>query len=371
MRRTIVGVMGSGSDRHEDKALELGAAIADAGFHLLEGGSQGAMAAVAEGFCRVDNREGLLVGIIPGEVKGGTYTPKSGYPNHCIELPIFTHLPGHKSDFSDSRNHLNVLSSDVIVVLPGGKGTLSELKMALDYGKPVIPFLSDPAELNGFDTLALNAVSDIDAVMFQLFDTVEEQRWAMLSAHADKAFSFWEQHLAFRKADGTTPLDAACRNRLKCIIRAVSWVESKHGSAGANHPARDPMQCGHPDDAFWKTLTGQNGNGDHIIGGPGAPNYWLGQMKDQVTEVAGFPADANPNNLTNILIGHRDHRFNPCLSFVWGVLYLLHRISGSPTYRIADCSRTALVDGAVRYNGGGDPAYRTKIESALRLTGCM
>ena len=29
-----------------------------------------------------------------------------------------------------SRNHVNVLSSDVVVALPGGPGTLSELRLA-------------------------------------------------------------------------------------------------------------------------------------------------------------------------------------------------------------------------------------------------
>jgi predicted Rossmann-fold nucleotide-binding protein len=39
-----------------------------------------------------------------------------------------------------SRNHINVLSSDVVIVLPGNGGTESEMTLAVRYGKPVIAF---------------------------------------------------------------------------------------------------------------------------------------------------------------------------------------------------------------------------------------
>ena len=39
---------------------------------------------------------------------------------------------------SMSRNHINVLTSSVVVALPGGKGTLSEVQLAKTYGKPVV-----------------------------------------------------------------------------------------------------------------------------------------------------------------------------------------------------------------------------------------
>lgn len=37
-----------------------------------------------------------------------------------------------------SRNHINVLTSDVIVALPGGEGTASEIGLARAYGRPVV-----------------------------------------------------------------------------------------------------------------------------------------------------------------------------------------------------------------------------------------
>jgi predicted Rossmann-fold nucleotide-binding protein len=62
-----------------------------------------------------------------------------GYPNAFVEVPILTHLPGGGVNISDplTRNHINVLSSDFLVFLPGGPGTALEAALALAYGKPM------------------------------------------------------------------------------------------------------------------------------------------------------------------------------------------------------------------------------------------
>ena len=39
-----------------------------------------------------------------------------------------------------SRNHINVLISDVMIILPGGPGTASEAALAVKYGCPAIAF---------------------------------------------------------------------------------------------------------------------------------------------------------------------------------------------------------------------------------------
>jgi hypothetical protein len=77
--------------------------------------------------------------------------PKPGYPNPWVEIPIFTHLPLSGSQGTEllSRNHINVLSSDVIVALPGGPGTVSEVDLAKRYQRPVIAFLRSRNELPG------------------------------------------------------------------------------------------------------------------------------------------------------------------------------------------------------------------------------
>jgi len=142
--RPIIGVMGSSIDEHTARAEELGRWIAARGCHLLTGGGTGVMTAVSRAFAGVTGRRGLAIGIIPC-VEGDPTRPWPGYPNPWIELPIYTHLylGGAHGVEPMSRNHLNVLTSDVIVVLAGGPGTSSESTLAVAYGVPVVAYLSD------------------------------------------------------------------------------------------------------------------------------------------------------------------------------------------------------------------------------------
>jgi len=150
-KRPIIGVMGSGSEAHKDKSVRLGEWIALAGYHLLSGGGSGVMAAVSESFYNTKKRPGLSIGIIPGKIIDGRYNPLPGYPNPYVEIPVYTHLPlsGSEGTSQLSRNHINILSAHVIVVLPGGEGTKSEIRLAGTYGKPVIGFFNDPVAAFG------------------------------------------------------------------------------------------------------------------------------------------------------------------------------------------------------------------------------
>ena len=134
-RRKMIGVMGSGQDDHSDLAVPLGRWIAAQGYDLLTGGGQGVMAAVSKAFYDVPGRHGSVVGIVPAGRAPGLY------PNPWVEVAVFTHLAGADGPAAaDSRNHINVLSSDVIVALPGGEGTLSEIDLAVRYSKSVIAY---------------------------------------------------------------------------------------------------------------------------------------------------------------------------------------------------------------------------------------
>ncbi len=142
-RIPTVGVMGSGVERHEELALPLGRWLAAQRVNLLTGGGSGVMAAVSEAFASVRERTGRVIGVLPDA--------RQGYPNPWVEIAIRTHLPLSGSCGTElaSRNHINVLSSDVIVVLPGSEGTLSEAKLALRYGRPISAYLNDPSDLPG------------------------------------------------------------------------------------------------------------------------------------------------------------------------------------------------------------------------------
>lgn len=172
-RIPVVGVMGSGSARHADLAEPLGRALARMGVHLLTGGGGGVMEAVSRAFHEVPGRTGMVIGVLPagdtcrgrrdaslsrrdaslgrsdaswgrrdGDPSHSDSDPGTppGYPNPWIELAVRTHLDARGDDGSGvrSRNHINILSSDVVVALPGSSGTASEVELAIRYGRPLI-----------------------------------------------------------------------------------------------------------------------------------------------------------------------------------------------------------------------------------------
>lgn len=150
-RLSVVGVMGSSREPHRERSWRVGEWVARSGYHLLTGGGAGVMAAVSEAFVNVEARVGIAIGIIPGSSEQGSGHSPHGYPNPWIEVAIKTHLGqvGIDGEGALSRNHLNVLSSDVVVVLPGAEGTASEARLALRYGTPCVAYLSDRTDVPG------------------------------------------------------------------------------------------------------------------------------------------------------------------------------------------------------------------------------
>jgi uncharacterized protein (TIGR00725 family) len=147
-RLKIVGVFGSGETCDPALATSIGELIARKGFHLLTGAGGGTMTQVSEAFYKVQSRAGLVLGIVRAGVQhdqafdGARREYRPNAVNDWVEVPIYTHL--RRSDKTlDSRNPVNVLSSDLAIVLPGGSGTGSEVELALEYGVPVIFFLGN------------------------------------------------------------------------------------------------------------------------------------------------------------------------------------------------------------------------------------
>jgi predicted Rossmann-fold nucleotide-binding protein len=140
--RKVIGVMGSGRDDYREWVVPLARWLAEHGYDLLTGAGEGVMRVAAEAFVAVPGRRGLSIGIIPGEVVNGQYQPRAGYPNPWVELPVYTHLPlrGEQGQEAMSRNHLNVLTAQALVVLPGGASTASEVQLAVRYGRPALLF---------------------------------------------------------------------------------------------------------------------------------------------------------------------------------------------------------------------------------------
>ena len=144
MPRPLIGVMGSGNDTCAELAEPLGRWIAEQGFDLLTGGGGGIMTTVCRGFASVPNRRGVSIGVLPSR-------PPTGYPNEWIDIVIQTHLSarGPEGAGAHSRNHINVLSSTAIVILPGKAGTRTEMELALYYRKPVIAYLGETGVIEG------------------------------------------------------------------------------------------------------------------------------------------------------------------------------------------------------------------------------
>lgn len=174
-RRPIVGVMGSGTESHEDLAEPLGRAVAENGWHLLTGAGRGTMTATSRAFAETGNREGLCLGVVPSQ-QDGDDSP-DGYPNPWVEVVIRTHLPlsGEDGTGPFSRNHINVLSADAVVALPGSAGTWSEIELSLRYERPLAVFDRPPGDSDqSIRAAAAGAlvVTDLDELLDWLRRTV-------------------------------------------------------------------------------------------------------------------------------------------------------------------------------------------------------
>lgn len=130
--RTVIGVMGSGkplTEAERSQAYRLGALVAGRGWVLLTGGTaSGVMDAASQG---AHEAGGLVVGVL----KSDRGDESSAY----VDIAIRTGM-------GDARNVVNVLSSDVVIALPGGSGTLSEIALALKAGRTVVMLGWDPGD---------------------------------------------------------------------------------------------------------------------------------------------------------------------------------------------------------------------------------
>lgn len=164
-RLPVVGVMGSGTRPHLDRSVPLGAWLATLPVHLLTGGGGGVMEAVSRAFCAVPGRRGLVIGVLPGGGERGGAPGTLPYPNPWVEIPVPTHLPLTGSDGAEpmSRNHINVLTSRLVIALPGSFGTATEVRLALRYRRPLVAFLADRADIPGLPP-EVQVESDLDGV---------------------------------------------------------------------------------------------------------------------------------------------------------------------------------------------------------------
>jgi len=144
--------MGAGecSTDISSQAEEVGRLIAQQGAILICGGHRGVMEAAAKG---AKAAGGLTVGILPES------DDKSANP--YIDVPIVTGM-------GDGRNVINILSSQAIIAISGGYGTLSEIALALKSRTPVVALcswsLSSPLRSFSNEPLLYNVAGPEEAV---------------------------------------------------------------------------------------------------------------------------------------------------------------------------------------------------------------
>jgi uncharacterized protein (TIGR00725 family) len=127
-RAPIIGVIGAGQcdSTIYQLAQEVGEEIGRRGAVLVCGGLGGVMEAAALGASSVG---GLTVGILPG--------PSTQAANSHIKIAVAT-------DMGQARNVIIAHTSDGLVAVAGGAGTLSEIGHALKIGKPVVGLKTIP-----------------------------------------------------------------------------------------------------------------------------------------------------------------------------------------------------------------------------------
>lgn len=126
-RRPILSVIGYGGQIEspiEQLCVELGRGAVDAGWRLVTGGLGGVMAAVSQGARGSPAwREGDVIGILP------SYDRTTA--NAWVDIAVPTGM-------QMGRNILVAAMADVVVAVGGGAGTLSEIALAWQLGKPII-----------------------------------------------------------------------------------------------------------------------------------------------------------------------------------------------------------------------------------------
>ena len=122
MTKPYIGVVGASkiSSEFEKIAFEVGFEIAKQNGILVCGGLTGVMEAACRG---AKQAGGTTIGILPGFDRSEA--------NPYVDIAITTGL-------HEARNLIIIRTSDVLIAIAKGLGTLSEIAFALKTGKPVI-----------------------------------------------------------------------------------------------------------------------------------------------------------------------------------------------------------------------------------------
>jgi hypothetical protein len=124
----VVGYAGALEASIEALCVELGRRAVTAGFRIVTGGLGGVMEAVSRGAREAPSwHEGDVIGVLPG------YDRSAANPYVDVVIPTGMQI---------GRNVIVVAMADVVLAIGGGAGTLSELAVAWQLGKPILTLAS-------------------------------------------------------------------------------------------------------------------------------------------------------------------------------------------------------------------------------------
>jgi uncharacterized protein (TIGR00725 family) len=143
-----------------EQAERLGRRLAEGGAAVVCGGGSGVMEAVCRG---ARSAGGTTVGLLPGLDRA------EGNPYLTVSLP---------TGLGQGRNLLLVRSSDALVAVGGGFGTLSEIALALRTGTPVVGFATWSLQLDARAVDAFPVATDPDAAAAMALEAARHRRSA-------------------------------------------------------------------------------------------------------------------------------------------------------------------------------------------------
>jgi len=157
--RIYVGV--AGASRPEppllDQAEVLGRRLGEAGAVVVCGGGPGVMEAVCRGAQSVG---GTTIGLLPGLDRA------EGNPYLTVSIP---------TGLGQGRNLLLVRSSNAVIAVGGGFGTLSEIALALRTGSPVIGLATWSLQLDSRQVDAFPVADTPDAAVRLALDAARSR----------------------------------------------------------------------------------------------------------------------------------------------------------------------------------------------------
>ena len=135
----IIAVIGSSEANEElvELATKVGYELAQNGVIMVCGGLGGVMEAACRG---AKSKGGTTIGVLPGS------NPDEA--NKWIDHVICTGM-------GEARNLVIIKSSDAVIAVGGGYGTLSEIGFALKLNKPIVGLQTWGLENPNMDNLAL------------------------------------------------------------------------------------------------------------------------------------------------------------------------------------------------------------------------